>query len=192
MYRWDLIEQIPASLNALETGNLNIFQPLLGAYVENLLDTSFSDGMNLSVECHDGNPDISREEYLAEVAKFPRVQAFVKSLWDHSPCKIWDSGHANKSFYEPVKSSIPTLFLSGKYDPVTPSFWAHDTARYFSEAYLLLFPGVGHGVFDSDVCAATITQQFLQTPYNSPMDPCLGYRRDPDFMVQLDDMYLIY
>lgn len=57
---------------------------------------------------------------------------------------------------EPVTSAIPTLILSGEYDPVTPPASGMLAARTLSKSYYFSFPGVGHVVVGANACATSM------------------------------------
>ena len=84
---------------------------------------------------------------------------------------------------EPVRSSIPTLILQGEYDPVTPPVNGMLAAQTLSKGYFFLFPGVGHGVVDSQVsnCPNDITNAFLENPAEKPDASCISNMFEPFF-----------
>ena len=60
----------------------------------------------------------------------------------------------------PVKSEVPTLFLSGEYDPTTRPHYTELLLPNFSNSTHLKFPNAGHGLFFDD-CAQVSMQAFL-------------------------------
>ena len=183
LYHWDLIELLPLIIHTVAKGRDDNMQRIVDEYVVNLFDQDFSDGMNLSVECHDENAEISEQMYLSEVNKYPLIAPYIKSLWRYNPCSIWDSGHASERQRSPVHAAIPTLFLTGKYDPVTPSVWAYETSQNFVYSHVFQFNDIGHAVIDSDNCAAMLTKKFLKNPYKEPDDDCLDWVEEPNFEI---------
>jgi pimeloyl-ACP methyl ester carboxylesterase len=174
LYRWDFLALLPSIIEAAQHENYQPMIPLVEDFVTWLLDTNFSDAVYYSVECHDSFPETTREDYMAQVDKYHRINQFVKPLWDYNACKIWQVGYANPAFRKPVTSDIPTLFLAGEYDPVTPPIWAQKTATHFSQGYFFVFPGIGHGAVDSDYCAPLVMQAFWQNPTQKPHHQCLS------------------
>lgn len=175
LYRWDFIEILPSAIESAERGDYEPLIPLVEDYVALLLDSNFSDAVYLSVECHDSFPETTQAEFMAQVARFPRVSQFVNQYWDYDLCQIWQIGHANQAFREPITSDIPTLFLSGEYDPITPPIWAKKVATRFSHGYVFVFPGIGHGAVDSSDCATMLVREFLQNPEQEPYHECLSW-----------------
>ncbi len=183
LYRWDFIRILPAAIESAQRGVYKPFLPIVEDYVTWLLDANFSYPVHLSVECHDSFPETTKGEFMAQVARFPRVKAFVKKYWDYNPCKIWRVGYANPAFHQPVSSDIPTLFLAGNYDPVTPPIWAKNAAKNFSQGQVFVFPGIGHGVVNSDYCASKLVQGFLRNPEQKAFEECLSLLTDSKFVV---------
>jgi hypothetical protein len=80
-----------------------------------------------------------------------------------------------------VVSDIPTLLLSGRFDPITPPTFAETVAATLGRAYVYTFPNTSHGAFWSSPCANQIIFDFLENPYETPDASCL-----PDEPTQLD------
>lgn len=184
LYSWDIIQTLPAALEMAHHGDYEPLQPLVEDYADWLLNKNFSQAVYLSVECYDSDPNLTREQFLAKVAQFPRSERFVEHQWDYNLCHVWKVGHAQKQFREPVSSSIPTLFLSGQYDPVTPPLWARRAANHFNQGYFVTLPSVGHGTVESDFCASEVVRDFLRVPHQRPRNECLFWPSDSNFIVE--------
>jgi len=84
---------------------------------------------------------------------------------------------------------IPTLVLSGSYDPVTPAPYGDAVARNQTTAYVVTFPGVGHGALfapqgmPAAACVTTIAADFLANPQQAPDRRCLAQVK-PAFVVE--------
>jgi pimeloyl-ACP methyl ester carboxylesterase len=75
---------------------------------------------------------------------------------------------------EPVSSDLPTLLLSGEFDPVTPPDYAHSVALSLNHSYLVDLPGFGHWANGTGhPCPSAIIQAFLADPTGRPGDACL-------------------
>jgi pimeloyl-ACP methyl ester carboxylesterase len=182
LYRWDFIAKLPLAIESAQAGNYNPLIPLVEDFVTWQLDTDFSDAVYYSTECSDNLP-LGKADYLAQVAQFPSVREFVQQYWDYNLCQIWPISYANPSLQKPVTSDIPTLFLAGEYDPVTPPKWAKKAANRFKYGYFFVFPGIGHGSVNSDHCAPMIVLEFLQNPKIKPEHECLFELIGPEFIL---------
>jgi pimeloyl-ACP methyl ester carboxylesterase len=74
---------------------------------------------------------------------------------------------------EPVVSNLPTLVLTGQYDPITPPPYNKQVADALSNSYFFEIPGIGHGAMRGDECALDIALQFLDDPSSEPDASCL-------------------
>lgn len=172
LYQWDAIGGLPAALDALWRGDSQRLEPLAARHVGSVLDPSFSDAVYLSVECHDARP-FDRQAYLDAVHAHPLSAPYTAAAADADVCASWPAARAPEDFYEPVRSSLPTLLLAGEMDPVTPADWAETAARGYPNGTLLRFPGIGHSVLDSDACAVTLARRFLANPRRAPRADCM-------------------
>ncbi len=183
LYHWDFIELLPSVINQAAQGDPSALQPLVSAYVDMLLDANFSDAMNLSVECYDMGEALDEAAYQAQVARYPKVSQFAASFWAYSPCRFWRNQRATAEFLTPVTSAVPTLLLSGYYDPVTPPQWAQETAKTLSHSRVLLFPDMGHGLIDSSECATHAAVAFERNPTAPALPECLQDMEAADFVL---------
>jgi pimeloyl-ACP methyl ester carboxylesterase len=92
-------------------------------------------------------------------------------------CQEWGAGEAGESANQPVTSSIPTLLMSGEFDPITPPEWGRHAAETLENGYFYEFPGVGHGASLADNCPMQMMEQFLEHPESPPDDACISGMR---------------
>lgn len=88
LYDPRLVKLIPLSIDAAWHKDYRPMEPLANEYVRWLFDPEFSDAVYLSVECRDLQFDTAYVEYMAEVARFPRVRCFVEKGWEQNLCRI--------------------------------------------------------------------------------------------------------
>lgn len=149
-----------------------------------------SEGFELSVRCSEGAqlPVSARED--ANVSVVPEAIArviypIVRRLRDQ--CELWNVPAAPDRISRAVKSDVPTLLLSGAYDPATPPHWAQFAAEHLSRSWQVVFPHVGHGVLESDACAGEVMRAFLSEPLKPPDGECYSSLRPPQFVEQDQD-----
>jgi pimeloyl-ACP methyl ester carboxylesterase len=80
------------------------------------------------------------------------------------------------------RSDIPVLFLSGEYDPATPSHWAKHVATRFNAGQFVLFRGIGHDVIDTEACGSDVVSDFLADPKRKIETDCVAKLEPPDFI----------
>ena len=96
-------------------------------------------------------------------------------------CEVFPAGSADASVTEPVQSDIPTLILSGEYDPITPPSFGEAVAPGFSNAQNIVFPNQGHAVAGSE-CGLAVALDFMANP-DSPVDQtCIASSPTPPFV----------
>jgi hypothetical protein len=89
-------------------------------------------------------------------------------------CDLWKVPKLEPEINEPVISDVPTLLLSGRFDPITPAYFAQEAAKTLSHSYVYTFPNTSHGAFLFNACANGIMQEFLDNPGVAPNDSCIS------------------
>jgi hypothetical protein len=154
------------------------FDTLLLISQQDLLRQYFrSWGMYFSVLCHDEAPFSSLEGFEAARARHPELAG----MYDHfeigplafEVCDSWDAGVAEARENEPVQSDIPTLIMTGQYDPITSPAFGEAIAGSLENATFLLFPGLSHGASGTG-CATGIMLAFLDHPSATIDTGCLS------------------
>jgi pimeloyl-ACP methyl ester carboxylesterase len=89
-------------------------------------------------------------------------------------CNLWKLPKLGPVANEPVVSAVPTLLLSGRFDPITPAYFAETVARTLSHSYAYTFPDTSHGAFLFNACAINIALHFLDNPDSAPNANCIA------------------
>lgn len=79
-------------------------------------------------------------------------------------CPVWRVPAAPAAERQPVKSTVPTLLVSGAYDWLTPPAWGREAARHLGSARHVTFRSQGHGVVSQDPCAGRLRDEFIEDP----------------------------
>ena len=87
----------------------------------------------------------------------------------------------------PVVSDLPTLLLTGSYDPITPPVYARMAAETLRNAHVLEFRHYGHDVLGHDACANEIVESFLARPHRRPDTGCLDKDSAPKFVAPMSE-----
>ncbi len=115
-------------------------------------------------------------------------QRFVDPEHRHIPpalCDQWNDTPADPVESEAVASDIPTLLLSGQFDPTTPPRWAALAAETLSNSYTFVIPMGGHGVGIDTTCGRKLVESFLHRPDQRPTPHALASDQP-----QFSDIYL--
>ncbi len=180
MYVTELIPMLPAAIVQISKGDYTF----LTRFADYLTDQGISDGMYYSVECGEDmafttlqNLDTSVDVLRPEIRY--AILASLQSAF--AVCQVWGQQAVPAVQKQPVTSSIPTLILSGEYDPITPSSNGQLLEKTLSKSLFFLFPATGHGVFDTNDCPDSIISAFLQNPTEKPTAACILSMHEPDF-----------
>jgi pimeloyl-ACP methyl ester carboxylesterase len=106
------------------------------------------------------------------------VDDFIKA------CEVWPRGEVPRDFYDPVRSDVPALILSGGLDPATPPRHAQQVAQTLSRARHFVAPRVGHGV-SLHGCAPRLVEAFVRAPAAKLDGKCLERIPRPLFVLPL-------
>lgn len=181
LYRWDLIEQMPAAIAAAAAGEID--QPLRNVvenYANFMVDDSFHDAVYLAVECNDRRP-ASYAEYRDAVAPYLGLREYLELAWEFDNCRDWRAPDAIALSQQPISAELPVLLLSGEFDPVTPPEWAARAAGHLGNAFHVVLKGTGHDAINSDMCARQVAGDFLVEPTQKPGAACLLGQATPAF-----------
>jgi len=139
-------------------------------YVEASSASLFDEGAYASYNCYDEVPFNDTSRALREAEKYP-IQKFMDlggTMGEVAMCDAWNVPAGEPVEAAPIRSSVPTLLLSGALDPVTPPEWAADSTRYLTRSYHIVWPGISHGILSTSYCADEVAQNFLDNPDRDP------------------------
>ncbi|MBI2759942.1 MAG: alpha/beta fold hydrolase [Chloroflexi bacterium] len=180
LYRTDILGSVPRIIYAVRKGDVAPFTDTLRYQ---MFYDAVSSGMNFSVQCAEEAPFITQADVdAARRQVHPRIAASLEGGEDEgffAICARWGAEPASPAENRPVSSDLPTLVLSGEYDPITPPAYAEAAIKTLTNAHLFRFPGAGHGVLLSDLCPLTILQVFLKNPATRPAATCINRLRGP-------------
>lgn len=184
LYATEVLSELPKSIYDVHNGDTSFLS--LWTQLEIAQIDAVSIGMNYAVQCTEELAFDTTASIDAILAKInPKLQGFARrSGTDDSQiglCSVWNNAKPNPIENEPIKSDIPTLVVSGEYDPITPPEYGKETAANLSHSYFFEFPGMGHGVIPSSDCALSIAQAFLKDPNTKPDSACIADMKEPAF-----------
>lgn len=170
MYNSDILPFLPRVVYEVRGGNWDFVARIASVVV---FDRTMSYGMYYSVVCSE-DADFTLEDY--DLSGLP---AQIVAMEDDSAqfildaCKMWNVEMLDPSVDDPVSSDIPTLVLTGAFDPITPPEYAREAAKTLSNSYLVEFPAGAHGAVGSSECADNILLGFLDDPNQAPDTSCV-------------------
>jgi pimeloyl-ACP methyl ester carboxylesterase len=166
LYLGQTIPFLPMFIYALEDGG----HDLITTFGLTAILSTPTNGMSYSVRC--------AEETFSdtEASDYPGIHPQISTLMieylnNQEACKIWDVESIGE--FQPVESDIPTLILSGEFDPITPPEFGNILAGTLSSSHTFTFPGMGHGAFTKHPCPNSIVMDFLEDPSTTPDATCI-------------------
>jgi pimeloyl-ACP methyl ester carboxylesterase len=167
------ISLLPNTIVATAQGETAALKKLTEASLFDFDDGA--DGMYMSVMCN--------EEFM-----------FSGRATEREICRRLGVGEPDANENQAVTSNVPTLILSGNYDPVTPPRYGMQAAESLTRSYFFELNGTSHGAFmnsaaldghitESHRCVARIVVAFLNRPQEKPNEACVDSLRLPAFLV---------
>jgi pimeloyl-ACP methyl ester carboxylesterase len=163
------LAQFPMIVNELRRGDkMRAARTLVGGGNAPGADTGDQVLLHL-ITCY----DVFGKEYLAQrKAANSQVRAPFQKEDDLSVCRQWQKSSGPTADYAPVRSDIPTLILTGRYDDRTTTALAKRIAATLSRAYQFEFPNEGHGQRPAG-CHLSIMKKFWENPLQEPDRACI-------------------
>lgn len=135
-----LAAMLPLSLHEAAQGRASALMAQAEMITGSMLE-QITHGMQLSVLCSEDAPLLKPDPLDAT-----RTLGDLITRVTVEQCAVWPRGEVPAEFSAPVKSDIPTLLLSGEFDPVTPPRYGDEVAEHLGNARHLILRGQGHSV----------------------------------------------
>ncbi|MBT7647713.1 MAG: alpha/beta fold hydrolase [Rhodospirillaceae bacterium] len=183
LYDADWLPYIPLMVGTASKGDLDALTYFY--WPKSWADAGMAEGSYANVECREAQT-LDAGAYAREASKFGIYGDLVEK-WSLVPiCEVWPVARKPLELDGPVVSDIPTLLLSGRYDPVTPASYAEEAAQTLSSHRHLVFRSGGHAATFSFDCAMKLAASFFEQP-----DPvavraprCGGFTDPADFTLR--------
>nr|WP_298690217.1 alpha/beta hydrolase [uncultured Dongia sp.] len=185
------IETVPQLIDIYDREDMDEIERDFDDFVADYLGRpDFGDAMFMAVHCQEEVPFNDMAKAIAAYRRYPLLAGLATGGEAGSfaaTCAAWRDALPAQPLRaadnEPVVSDLPTLVLSGLYDPVTPPVYGRSAASHLVNGFYLEFDGIGHDALGNDYCANVIAEKFLDQPQSPPRDPCLGEMTPPEFQM---------
>jgi pimeloyl-ACP methyl ester carboxylesterase len=171
LYVGSIIPALPRMIYDARDGHYEFFQRIFSIL---LFDRSMSIGMYYSVVCTEEANFTPNDQDLAGIRSQIAGNEVREPKFILDSCKIWDVKSLGSTIDQSIQSDVPTLLLSGGFDPITPPAYADTVAKTLSHNYSFVFPAGGHGQALEGDCQNTIIQVFLEKPAEKPDASCIA------------------
>jgi len=157
LYSRDLTVLLPRAIYFAEKEDYRLLAALSALSNDQAQLLNVAEGMRYSVVCNEDWPLLSADD-IAQSKPFFGMQ-FVTDM--QTICDLWPKAKLPDDYWQPIKSDVPALLLSGKHDPVTPEFWAKNVAEHLSNATNLIAAGGNH-IVSTEGCVPQLIAQFIE------------------------------
>lgn len=129
---------LPALLYTIDQGDYSI----LTRRMEQFYNGFGSSAMSLATDCAAGwsAGRLARANREARTA----LMSNVNLQWSPEICRLTGGANLGSNFRSRIRSTLPTLFVSGTLDPNAPSSQAEEVRRGFSNSAHLIIENAGH------------------------------------------------
>lgn len=170
IYNTELLPALPQMIYDARDGRyalIQAFYPLV------LFDRSFASGMYYSVMCAE-DADFTLDELALDRVDAPIAKAQKRDTASFLDlCQKWNVPQLGPEADAPIRSNVPTLVLSGDFDPITPPPFGQAAAETISPSYVFEFPAYGHGAMTSGNCPNALIDAFVRNPERAPDAQCI-------------------
>ena len=171
LYSQEGLFSFPAVVAAVEQGNIQALGDEFGLSLQP--DDKVALLMHFTVVCAEDADYRLEDVRLAETGVIARGYSHLDTLQYLRTCDRLNLDSLPPSVDAPVISDIPTLVLSGRFDPATPPSLLNQILPTLGNAYSYTFSDGSHGqLWSFNPCAAILFDQFLHNPDVSPANTC--------------------
>ena len=171
LYATSIIPSIPRIVYDARDGKYDMLGGIIAAQIAQQDDISL--GMYYSVHCQEEAPYTNVDQMKAATQQTPDF-AVLGDPGTLEVCQNWKVPAAPAIENQPVRSDVPTLVISGEFDPITPPAFGETAAQTLSKSFDFMIPRAGHGSSVSEDCPRSLLLAFLADPAKKPDDACLA------------------
>jgi pimeloyl-ACP methyl ester carboxylesterase len=116
-------------------------------------------GFFLSVTCAEDVP------FLAKNARAQADGTFggdYRLQQQTAACAVWPRGQVSSAHRQPTRSTLPTLIVSGEFDPVTPAAGGDEVLRGLPNGAHVITRNNGHPIGNAEACINSMFAAFLE------------------------------
>lgn len=175
------IEAVVPLIGLTSIGDTSALEQILPIILTPVGSAGISTGVLYTMLCNDeapytsaddiaeqiDNADVSDE--IADETIFAGISANIFDI-----CSAWGIETEPGIQNDPVESDIPTLIVTGEFDPITPPEYGEELQGNLSNSFLVNFANQGHDpLTQSGPCGLTVIDTFLEDPVAGPDTTCV-------------------
>lgn len=176
MYDDSMVATVPMFIAQIEQGDYTALKDLASVII---FYDSTSEGMYASTVCSERNLATAADYALPTDPVLPTdpqdITDDVTASQDR--CAAFAPQLIPAQYRTPLKSDIPTLLVSGRFDPITPAAYGDAATVNLSRSTHMVFSNASHGSMFGNECAASLARALMQNP-DQPLDTsCVAEQR---------------
>ena len=164
VYGTKIFKDLPQIVRDIEQNITKSFLPYFKTYIDYLMDRTYGDISSMAHYCYEDKPFINFATIREEQKKLP--EGFIKkdailSFKSNDFCKEMNISSNDKTLAEPIKTDIPTLFIHGEFDSITPLRDVKAEMKNFKDSKLLIYK-TSHSVLGTEKKIEEDVAEFLK------------------------------
>jgi pimeloyl-ACP methyl ester carboxylesterase len=167
---------LPDLADKIARGDLTALIPWIGPVFSSA--PFRSEGLALSVSCSESYPFATRATLADSVAKAAPYGDDAAYALEWQVCDSWHVPPISAVDAVAVSSTVPTLLLTGSFDPITPPEYAYIAAATLTNGRVIEFRADSHSILTTESCAPTLAARFFEAP-SAPLDDLCPSRTLP-------------
>lgn len=187
LYSDDQYIQIPYLIHEAYMEN---YDPLLQAMNITNTETNyfFADGLWFSNICAEDLP-IAKENY-DESEKESFLGDYIFSTRKYA-CDLWPVQPLDRKDLDPIESDIPTLLISGHFDPTLPPKTGADIVKHLSNSQHIIIPYMSHmlGDLSNIQCYDRFVLAYFESRSDQLSTKCFKKMKPQPFKTTANNMY---
>ncbi len=178
MYTTAGVAQVPRLVDEFERGNFAILESAAASQFSTALVSAMTMGMFFATECQGevafSDPAAMSAAYdeLPEWRGVLGSAAGLASERVYEICQDWGLMTPSGDENAPLVSDVPTLVMTGEFDPATPPAWVALAADGLSDHNAYIIPGQAHSPGLTSECGFGLALAFLADPTTEPDATC--------------------
>lgn len=179
MYDDQLASFIPLMITQLADGRVEQVRLFAGF---NVFDDSIAEMMYMSTQCGEEAILPTTDYVIPSNNLIPLMEDELENdeRYRKTICSMSGVTALDAAFNAEFRTDVPTLIVSGRYDPITPAAFGDIVAQSVPQATHIIIPNGAHGAMLSNACAADIAKAFWANP-TAPLDTSCVAEQRPQF-----------
>ena len=156
LYNHESMRLIPLMVHSAAQGDWSAFAKIKSQSRSNAAFAATT-GVYFTVTCSESVPYITEAEIVSQTAGTILGEYRVRR--HQQACKEWPRAALPNSYFEPIKSPLPVLMLSGDIDPSTPMELGGEASKFLPNGRQIILRNTPHS-YGSD-CAQKLIIEFI-------------------------------